>query len=58
MVYVKRAVDYSDDIVDGGDLVNWTATEAVEIAAAATHVAYLAALYSVREYQHSANKWK
>lgn len=58
MVYVKRTGDYSDDIVDSGDLVNWAATEGLEIAAVATHVVYLVALDSVREYQYSAEKLK
>ena len=40
-----------DDIADDADLVTWTATETLEIAAAATHAAYIAALESVKDTQ-------
>ena len=63
MLYVKRTASCVDDMADGADLVTWTATGAMDIAAAATQVAYTRAAYivaleSVQEYEASATRWR
>ena len=56
MLYIARTAKYIDDVVDGGDVVKWLDTDALDLAGDAANSAYLTAVAALKEYGYSEKK--